>query len=99
MSRNTVGKYARRVVTELSGLCRTHRSAHKPGAHHGNRIDEAEQGSPAGLQTQEYGGKPPTDQRAALNTWEGEGGSTAAFAHEGVIRGNPATRSRDAAGP
>jgi hypothetical protein len=83
MKRNTIGQYARNTVRALSDLFGTHPhvSAHKISAHHGNRIDGAAQAqrSPAGApQTHEHCGKPTHDQRAALNTWEDEGGRTAA---------------------
>jgi hypothetical protein len=86
---DTIGKYARRIVSELSDLWSTHPrlSAHETSVHYAKRIDGADQaqGSPAGAaQTQDRGGKPTNDQRAALNTWEAEGGRSAAPAQAGA---------------
>lgn len=71
MKRNTIGKYTRQVLREFSDLWSMHPrlSAHKTSDHPGARIDEADQ---------VHSGERMGAQRAALNTWEGEGGSTAA---------------------
>lgn len=85
MKWNTLGQYARRTVRELSDLL----TVHKTSVHRDKRIDAAAQtkrfraGAP---QTHEHGGKPTHDQHAALNTWEDEGGRTAARAKDGAIQ-------------
>ena len=74
MKLNTI---ARQIVNELSVLW----GAHKRSARQGNPKGVAGQAqdSPAEvLPTQGPSGKPTNDQRAAVNRWEGEGGSTAA---------------------
>ena len=57
------------------------RSAHRIGAHHGYRIDGAEQAQGfAAIEAENRvsGGSSTNRQCAALNTWEGEGGRIAA---------------------
>ena len=83
MKRKVIGKSGRQIVTELRDLWSTSPwlSAHRIGAHPGYRIDGAEQAQRAPAVTpraQDRSGKPRSDQLAALNTWEDEGGSTAA---------------------
>jgi hypothetical protein len=83
MKRKFIGKNGRQIVTELRDLWSTRPwlSAHRIAAHHGYRIDGAEQAQRAPAVTplaQDRRGKPRNDQLAALNTWEDEGGSTSA---------------------
>jgi len=85
MKLNTLGICARQIVNELSDLWRTHLSAHESSAHHGNAMGAVEQvqDSPAeALPTPAPSGEPANDQRAALNRWEGEGGTTATTGRE-----------------
>ena len=80
MKLNTIGICARQIVNELSDLWSTHPSAHKSSAHHGNEMGTVEQVQDSlaeALPTPATSGKPTNDQRAALNRWEGEGGTTA----------------------
>lgn len=83
MKRKLIGKNGRQIVTELRDRSSTSPwlSAHKIGAHHGYRTDGAEQAQRTPAVTplaQDRSGKLRGDQLAALNTWEDEGGSTAA---------------------
>lgn len=81
MKRNVVGKSGRQIISGLSKPWSTNPwfSAHRIGAHHGYRIDGAEQAqgsSAGGTPTREYCGAPLNEngQLAALNTWEDDGG-------------------------
>lgn len=83
MKRNITGRSGRLILSGLSKRLSTApwRSAHRIGADHGYRIDGAEhaQGSDAGeAENRESSGSSTSRQRAALNTWEGEGGRIAA---------------------
>jgi hypothetical protein len=84
MQRNVIGKNGRQIVSGLSNSelskpwsTSPWLSAHRIGAHHGYRIDGAEQaqGFPA-PQARKHSAKRTTGQLAALNAWEDDGGRT-----------------------
>jgi len=86
MQRYVIGKNGRHIVSGLSNSepskpwsTNTWRSAHRIGAHHGYRIDGAEQaqGFAAGApHARQHSAKPTSGQLAALNAWEDDGGRT-----------------------